>query len=94
MRAPDFEAERIQNQEVFDALARAHGERWVDVPWESLLDPRAVAFLPRLWPVLLADDGAQLVRVLRLARQRYSTLGSVDPLMSGPIASVLLDHAR
>lgn len=92
LRAPDFETERTQNQEVFDALARVHGERWVDLPWESLLDPRVVAFLPSVWPVLLADDGVQLVRVLRLARQRYSTLGSVDPLMSGPIASVLLDH--
>lgn len=93
LRAPDFETERIQNKELFDALARAHGERWGDIPWESLLDPRAVAFLPRLWRVLAADNAAELARVLRLVRQRYASLDSVDPLMSGPIASILLDHA-
>jgi hypothetical protein len=94
LRALDFDNAWNREQGSFDGLARTYGARWADVPWESLLDPRAVTLLPSLWSSLIANDGAELQRVLRLVRQRPSSLGgSVDPLIAGPVASLLLDRA-
>lgn len=92
LRSEDPAATRKEIQGLFENLAHDHGERWLDVPWEALLGPRLVDALEASWPALIADNADALRRVIRIARQRYSSLGAIDPLIGGPLAQLLLDH--
>lgn len=92
LRSEDAAATRNEIQALFENLARDHGERWLDVPWEALLGPRLVDALAASWPALIADGADPLRRVIRIARQRYGRMGAIDPLVGGPLAQLLLEH--
>lgn len=92
LRSAEPERTRREIQAYFDGLAGVYGERWIDVPWEGLLDPRMSALLPGTWLTLATNHGAELRRVLRLIGQRHATLSALDPLVAGPVAEILLDH--
>lgn len=79
-------------------IANRDGARWTDVPYEALLHMGALrTALPRLTDVLLADDGAELFRLIsvaeRLARLNVAYDGSapipLDTALTGPVVDML-----
>ena len=82
-------------QASFDAIVAAgHGTRWGDVPGEAMLrlgNPNPV--FRDAWPVLQADDAAELRRLARLVDQRLCTDGVVDIVAVEPIITLLLEDS-
>lgn len=73
----------------FTQIAQAHGERWLEVPFEALLTlGDAEAAIRELWETLTADDGSSLTTLLRLAEARYvnGTIG--DAFALAPLVKV------
>ena len=91
---PDCEGERMTLQSEYSDLAATYGDRWADVPWEALAtlgDPTQA--LEGAWPSLVADDGVELQRLMRVLKQRYAEGGSfLDPETGRGIVTLLLDH--
>ena len=82
----ETEAARAQLQVDFQALGERHGSRWVEVPLEALLTlGTAGAALARAWPALAECEIAELRTLLRLALQRYSSLGFGEPDVLAPL---------
>jgi hypothetical protein len=84
-------------QTAFDSLVEAgFGARWGDVPGEALLAlGNPVPLLKDAWPTLTAGDGAGLLRLLRLLRQRHQDEnGIVDPVVAEPLIERLLESRR
>lgn len=81
-------------QDDFDRLATAgFGERWSDLPTESVLTlPNAPLLLGDTWAELVADEAAGLKRVLRIIDQRHSKAGLADRLVAQPVMDLLLDR--
>ena len=82
-------------QKSFDAIVAAgHATRWGDVPGEAMLrlgNPNPV--LRDAWPVLQADDAAELRRLARLVAQRLCTDGIVDIVAVEPVITLLLEDS-
>lgn len=65
-------------------LAKAHGVRWAELPWEALLTAKwADQALTELSPQLLADEQMRN-EALRCLKLRFSHGGSCDPLIGAP----------
>ncbi|MDQ4126313.1 MAG: hypothetical protein M3134_12070, partial [Actinomycetota bacterium] len=84
-------------QASFDAVAAAgYGERWLDVPTEALLtlaDPAPL--IADAEPVLFADGGTGLKRLLRLLYQRRASASGLPELaVADPVVSLLLEQER
>ncbi|MCD1573257.1 hypothetical protein [Agromyces mediolanus] len=81
-------------QDAFDRLAAAgHGERWADVPAESVLPlPASDQILAPAWTSLAEGGGAGLRRIFRLIQQRHFAGPLVDPSVAEPIVSALLEN--
>ncbi|MFJ5609301.1 hypothetical protein ACIQCJ_07935 [Streptomyces sp. NPDC093221] len=82
-------------QRAFDDLVVAgHGDRWGDVPGEALLTlgaPEPV--LREAWPMLRADPGSGLRRLIRLVDQRlHDEAGLVRIVAVEPLIALLLDE--
>jgi hypothetical protein len=91
---PNTETVRTGIQSSFDALARAHGERWADIPWEAVitLGP-ARDVLQRAIPALLSHQGATLAHLLRVVQQRFLRGGiAPDPIFVEPVVELLCDQ--
>jgi hypothetical protein len=89
----DIEGARGQLQQVFDALAAEHGERWAELPLEAMLTlGSADEALAAAWPALVADQREGLARLLRLALQRYGRHGVGDPVILAPLVKFCCDH--
>lgn len=73
----------------FAQIAKEHGERWSEIPFEALLTlGNAEEAIRGLWDALTADDSAALATLLRLAEARYvnGTIG--DPFALAPLVRV------
>jgi hypothetical protein len=82
----ETEAARAQLQAEFQALGERHGSRWAEVPLEALLTlGTAGAALSRAWPALVERETTELRTLLRLALQRYSSLGFGEPDVLAPL---------
>lgn len=87
-RGPDEERQLLETE--FSALARAHGERWSDVPWEAcLLLGRGVQDAA---DSLLRDRGRNLEQVLRLVRQRFMDGGRADLAVVAPLIEFFCEN--
>lgn len=87
--ATDTEAVRVVMQATFDDLARRHGARWAEVPLEAILTlGSARDALTNAQPQVVADDGALLRILLRLALQRYTEYGFGDPIVLSPLVEL------
>ena len=88
------ESTRASMQLSFDSLAKAHGERWADVPWEAVIAlGSARAVLRGAAQRLLDDRGAELAHLLRLVRQRFLRGGiAPDAIFVEPIVELLCDQ--
>jgi hypothetical protein len=93
-RAPqEIEQVRRELQGVFDTLAREHGERWAELPLEAMLTlGPAAESLERCWPALIAGEGNEFARLLRIALQRHTYSGVGDHAVLGPLVEVLCAH--
>lgn len=78
---------------LYEALGRAHGQRWSDTPWEALLRcGRTAEFLGESNDLLLAEDGARLEALLRVTNQHFSTAYELEPVLTEPVLTWLLDR--
>lgn len=83
-----------------EALA-ADGPRWLDLPWEAVLNLGAVrTALEHLTPRLLEDEGGDLIRLIdvteRLARRPGGHENAPLPLdlaLSAPVVDLLIENA-
>ena len=88
-RAP--EGTRRQLEAEFSRLAATYGARWADVVTEALLTPKlADAALSEAWQSLLADDGRELRRVVRVLLDRHASGGALDPLAGRPLVALII----
>lgn len=74
---------------IFDEIARAQGERWLEVPYEALLTlGDAESAVRELWGTLTENNCAALMTLLRLAEARYvnGTIG--DTYALAPLVKV------
>ncbi|MEU9136915.1 hypothetical protein AB0D33_13255 [Streptomyces sp. NPDC048404] len=81
-------------QQAFDDLVAAgHGDRWADVPGEALLTLGAPdPVLREAWPMLRAEPGTGLRRLIRLVHQRlHNEAGLVRIAAAEPLIALLLD---
>ena len=88
---------------IANELTAADGPRWLDLPYEALLNVgRPDELLDALAPALLGDEGDSLAKLIdtaeRLGRARTRTLESrsaahVDPTLGAPIVGFLTRHA-
>lgn len=87
-------AEALQSQlEFYDTLGRDHGQRWSDTPWEAILRcGRTTELLGESSGMLLADDGARLHGLFRVTNQHFSRGHELDPVLTEPVMTWLLDH--
>ncbi len=86
---------RLELQSTFDALASEHGDRWADIPLESVLtlgDPYEA--LERAWNTLVSGEGDGIGRLLRLTLQRYTEGGIADPVLVRPVVQLLVNHSH
>ncbi|MFH8350254.1 hypothetical protein [Streptomyces sp. NPDC018045] len=82
-------------QQAFDDLVTAgHGDRWADVPGEALLTLGAPdPVLREAWPMLRAEPGTGLRRLIRLVHQRlHNEAGLVRIAAAEPLIALLLDE--
>jgi len=82
------EPARLAMQYRFEALARDHGERWADIPWEAALTiGGARSVIRSAAPWLLKDQGFGLGRLLRIVKRRcvannlVADVGLVEPVV-------------
>lgn len=76
----------------FADLSGNHGQRWTEVPWESLLTAGwADKVLSELTPTL-TNDPAQLAELLRTTTVRFSDNGASDVTVAAPLISWLLEN--
>ena len=76
----------------FADLSGNHGQRWAEVPWESLLTAGwADKLLSELTPTL-TNDPAQLAELLRTTTVRFSDNGASDVTVAAPLISWLLEN--
>ncbi|MFD7608372.1 trypsin-like peptidase domain-containing protein [Streptomyces mirabilis] len=86
---PGSESARRRLQQVFDALALAHGDRWAELPFEALLTIGSAAeALAAAWPALTEDPPDQLALLFRLALDGHSRHGVGDPVILAPIVEL------
>lgn len=74
----------------FREIASTYGDRWLEVPYEALLTlGDAESTIRELWGILIADNGAPLATMLRLADARYvnGTIG--DAFALAPLVKVI-----
>lgn len=92
----DVEETRRALQAELDALAHAFGERWSELVTEAYLAPRvSQPSLVSAWPALMADDGRELDRFLRVLLARHSLAGALDPTVGAPLIDLLTErHAE
>lgn len=73
----------------FVELARAHGSRWAELPWEALLSAdwsdRALAELA------LSDDADMWEEILRTVKLRFQEAGACEPDVGAPVVQWLID---
>jgi hypothetical protein len=87
--ADGSEQARAGLQAAFGQIAEQAGPRWAEVPVEALLTSgTAHQALTRAWPALLAGDRAGLETILRLAQQRYVTIGVGDVTVLEPLVAL------
>jgi hypothetical protein len=80
---------RVGLHATFDDLATRHGTRWSELPVEALLTlGSARDALAEAWPAIAAADDTELMTLLRLAEQRYTTAEVGDPLVLAPIVEL------
>ncbi|MGY5118341.1 hypothetical protein ACWC2H_21155 [Streptomyces sp. 900105755] len=82
-------------QKAFDGLVEAgHGDRWGDVPGEALLTLGAPdPVLREVWPMLRAEPGTGLQRLIRLVDQRlHDEAGLVRIAAAEPLIALLLEE--
>jgi hypothetical protein len=85
----ETEATRERLQAEFRNFGERHGSRWAEVPLEALLTlGTARAALTRAWPGLVEGEAAELQILLRLALQRYSSLGFGTPDVLAPVVEL------
>jgi len=85
----ETEAVRAQLRAEFQGLGERHGSRWAEVPLEALLTlGTAGAALARAWPALVARETDELRALLRIAHQRYSSLGFGEPDVLAPLVGL------
>jgi len=76
----------------FADLSANHGQRWTEVPWESLLSAGwADRLLVELTPAL-TNDPVQLAELLRTTMVRFSDNGASDVTVAAPLISWLLEN--
>jgi hypothetical protein len=76
----------------FADLSANHGQRWTEVPWESLLIAGwADKLLAELAPAL-TNDPVQLAELLRTTMVRFSESGASDVTVAAPLISWLLEN--
>jgi hypothetical protein len=75
----------------FHPFASVHGPRWADVPVEAVLE---TSFTYECLKSAFDGGPASLTLndVVRVIEQRYTVDGLIDPLISGPVAKVLIDR--
>jgi hypothetical protein len=91
---PKAESVRASLQLSFDSLAKAHGERWADLPWEAIVTlGSAPSVLRGATRSLLNRNGTGLANLLRVVRQRFLQGGlAPDPIFVEPIVELLCDQ--
>jgi hypothetical protein len=73
----------------FSEIANAHGDRWLEVPYEALLTlGDAEAAIRELWGTLTENNCAALMTLLRLAETRYVTGTIGDAYSLAPLVKV------
>ncbi len=73
----------------FGEIAEAHGDRWVEVPYEALLTiGDAESIIRELWWSSKEDDQAARLTLLRLAETRYVTGNIGDAFALAPLVKV------
>lgn len=78
----------------FADLSANHGQRWTEVPWESLLTAGwADKLLAQLVPTL-TNDAVQLAELLRTTIVRFSDNGASDVTVAAPLISWLLENRK
>lgn len=87
---PEGELRRIRAE--LDAVARDYGERWTDVAWEAVLLLGDASLLRAVWVELERDEHSFLRRLMRIVDQRFASGGAADPVVAGPLASVVVEH--
>ncbi len=76
----------------FADLSANHGQRWTEVPWESLLTAGwADKLLAQLVPAL-TNDPVQVAELLRTTMVRFSDNGATDVTVAAPLISWLLEN--
>jgi hypothetical protein len=76
----------------FADLSANHGQRWTEVPWESLLTAGwSDKLLAELVPAI-NDDPVQLAELLRTTMVRFSDNGASDVTVAAPLISWLLEN--
>jgi hypothetical protein len=76
----------------FADLSGNHGQRWAEVPWESMLTAGwADKLLAELTP-MLTNDPVQLAELLRTTTVRFSDNGASDVTVASPLISWLLEN--
>jgi hypothetical protein len=82
-------------REQFAALAQECGDRWADLPWEAGLSAGpADALIEASTADLLDLERGPLARVVRLGRQRFTSLGVADPALAAPVVAFLVTHSE
>ena len=84
------EPARREQQAQFDQLAAEHGDRWAELPLEATLLLGDV--LARAWPALRADRQQELMKLVRIARQRYVRGGVGEAPVLAPLVKLICDH--
>ncbi|MFF2777064.1 trypsin-like peptidase domain-containing protein [Streptomyces sp. NPDC058052] len=85
----DSEPTRRRLQQVFDALAVDHGDRWGELPFEALLTLGSAAeALAAAWPALTEEHPDQLTLLVRLALDGHSRHGVGDPVILAPLVEL------
>ncbi|WP_280424408.1 hypothetical protein [Nocardia carnea] len=73
----------------FGEIARAHGDRWLEVPYEALLTlGDAEPAIRELWGTLTDNSCAALLMLLRLAEARYVDATIGDAFALAPLVKV------
>jgi hypothetical protein len=85
---------RAAMQSDFDSLAKDHGERWADVPWEAAITlGSATNILKSAAPMLVNHGGNGLSKLLRVIRHRFLKLGvAPDFRLVEPVVELLCDQ--
>lgn len=78
----------------FKEIATAHGDRWLEVPFEALLTlGDASSAIRQLWGPLIENNCSDLVTLLRLAEGRYVNGSVGDTFVLAPLVKVIFCDA-